>query len=108
MDTLRYYLALLLLLGAPPAIVFWLLVHPFIALWRRLGPTVSYGVLWGACLLGMLALYGEADGLLAIEFGPHPLTVGLGATCLVVAAYLRWELARQIATYQLLGLPELD
>ena len=35
MDTTRYYLGILLVISVPPAILFWLLIHPFAGFWRN-------------------------------------------------------------------------
>ena len=37
MDTFRFWLALLMLMFMPGAVLFWFLVHPFVRFWRRLG-----------------------------------------------------------------------
>ena len=37
MDTFRYVVGLLLVIGLPPGLTWWLLVHPFVGFWRRAG-----------------------------------------------------------------------
>jgi len=37
MDTFRYVLAVMLVISLPPAIAYWFVIHPFAALWRRVG-----------------------------------------------------------------------
>jgi hypothetical protein len=37
MDTFRFWLALIMLMFMPGAVLFWFLVHPFVRFWRRLG-----------------------------------------------------------------------
>ena len=36
-DLARYALGALLAITLPPAIAYWLIVHPFIGFWRRVG-----------------------------------------------------------------------
>ena len=38
MDTIRYYVALILVIILPPVFYFWLLIHPFVRFWRRRVP----------------------------------------------------------------------
>jgi protein-S-isoprenylcysteine O-methyltransferase Ste14 len=45
MDAARYWLALLLLVLMPPALLHWFIVHPFIHAWCRLGPLRAYALL---------------------------------------------------------------
>src|SRR3990172_2057026 len=44
MDTVRRILGVLLIVGLPPAVLYWLMVHPFVGFWRRVGPRVTYTV----------------------------------------------------------------
>jgi hypothetical protein len=37
MNAVRYWLALLVLMFMPGAVLFWFVVHPFVRFWRRLG-----------------------------------------------------------------------
>ena len=42
MDTTRYVIGVLLIVGVPPAVIFWLLIHPFVGFWRRVGRRALY------------------------------------------------------------------
>ena len=44
MDTVRYVIALLIVITLPFSFLFWLLIHPFAGFWRRLGPAITYTV----------------------------------------------------------------
>ena len=44
MDTARYILAVIVAISFPPARLFWLAVHPFIAFWRGLGAGWTYAI----------------------------------------------------------------
>ena len=48
-ETGRYWMSLLLWLTLPPAILYWFLIHPFAAFWRRLG------TVWTFVVMGLVA-----------------------------------------------------
>jgi protein-S-isoprenylcysteine O-methyltransferase Ste14 len=107
-DTLRYAVALLVVIGFPPAFVFWLVVHPLARKWRRLGPLATLAILYPLLVLGMAGLFLAREPLLAVEFGTRWLLVALGALCVVVAAVVFREVRRQLPVRVQMGLPELD
>lgn len=45
MDTARRVLGIPLVVGMPPAIAFWLVIHPFAHWWRQLDVRVTYALL---------------------------------------------------------------
>ncbi|MFV1987575.1 MAG: hypothetical protein ACC682_09840 [Gemmatimonadota bacterium] len=45
MDRIRYYGALLAVVSLPPAILYWLIVHPFVDVWRRVGKATTFSLL---------------------------------------------------------------
>ena len=55
MSTVRYVLGLFIVVGMPPAIVWWFLVHPFVDFWRRVGVR---GTLWTVAVLMVGAMVG--------------------------------------------------
>jgi protein-S-isoprenylcysteine O-methyltransferase Ste14 len=108
MDSIRYYLALILLIGVPPACVYWLVVHPMAGFWQRLGPgwTFSFvGALFGVV---MVALFLARGPLLATEFGTSPLLIALAIPCLSVGAVIEFKCRKHLHIGTLIGLPELD
>jgi protein-S-isoprenylcysteine O-methyltransferase Ste14 len=108
MDSLRYFIALLLLVSLPPAFLFWMVVHPFARFWRGLGPWWTHGVVWTLIAPGMVGLFRIREPLLASEFGTRVPLVALGVLCLIVAGWLRLLLHRHFSNAALAGLPELD
>ena len=82
MDTVRSYLAVLLVVLVPPIMVFWCVVHPLAPVWRRVGPWVGYFALLGiVCVLGwgFFLLREVADG----TGSRYPsATAGLGTSTL--------------------------
>jgi protein-S-isoprenylcysteine O-methyltransferase Ste14 len=107
MDEVRYVIALLLLCAIPAAIFFWLLVHPFICLWRRLGAPVSYAILCtviAGVMTGMFLLHSR---LLAADFGTNRLLAAAGLVFLIFAGWLLRRLRRHLTVRTLVGVPEL-
>ncbi|MEZ5332205.1 MAG: isoprenylcysteine carboxylmethyltransferase family protein [Thermoanaerobaculia bacterium] len=46
----RYFLAVLLVVSIPAAVLYWYLIHPFAGFWRRRGPAVTYLVVGLVCV----------------------------------------------------------
>jgi protein-S-isoprenylcysteine O-methyltransferase Ste14 len=107
MDAFRYTVALILVVSLPPAFLFWMLIHPFVHFWRRLGPAWTYGIVGMPLVLGMAGIFRVREPLLATEFGTRYPLVALGGVCLLVAGGLRWRLHRHLSNRVLAGLPEL-
>ncbi len=107
MATLRYAIAVILIVAIPAAIVYWLLIHPFVRFWRRLGIRRSYAVLCTVIAGVMVGMFQARELLLAANFGmSYPLTI-LGLICLAFAGWLLKMLRRQLPTRVLIGVPEL-
>jgi protein-S-isoprenylcysteine O-methyltransferase Ste14 len=107
MNTLRHFLALILLVGLPPLFFYWLLVHPFVQFWRRHGLGVTYGTVLTIIAAGMLVLFSMRHFLLRIEYGTSALLIALGLFCLTLAAVMRWAIQQKLSIKVLLGLPEI-
>lgn len=107
MDAARYWVALVMVVSLPPALLLWLVIHPFVHFWRRVGPAAAY-----ACVLAMLVggIYGLVQvraPLLAVEFGTSWPLVALGAACVAFSSWLRIRIHRHFGVATLAGLPEL-
>lgn len=107
MDAVRYYMALFTLVATPPALVHWLLVHPFVGFWRRLGPGHSYAVLLAALLGVGFFMFRLRDPLLAVEYGTEPGLWPLAATLYAAAAWIAIRVRKHLSFRAFLGLPEL-
>ncbi len=108
MGTIRYWLAWLLLVFLPPAILYWFVIHPFAAFWRRVGR--SAGLAAGLALLvtSAAAIAQVAPRWLIVEFGfSWPLTV-LGAACLAVGMFIQVKRRKHLTMRILMGVPELS
>jgi protein-S-isoprenylcysteine O-methyltransferase Ste14 len=104
---LRHAFAMLVVVTFLPLFSAWLLVHPLIRVWRRLGPVVTYTVLAAYSVAGMSLLWLMRGPLLRVEFGWSPWLGAAGAACLALSVYLRFRLWRQLTLSIMLGVPEL-
>ena len=69
MNSIRYFLALLLVISLPAMLLFWLLIHPFVHTWRRLGPAWTYSIVGTLLVLLTVGLFLLRIPLLAVDFG---------------------------------------
>ncbi len=107
MDSLRYLIAVILIVAIPAAIVYWLLIHPLVRLWRRLGIGRSYAVICTAIAGVMVGMFQAQDRLLAKDWGTRFPLVFLGLICLAFAGWLLKTLRKKLPTRVLIGMPEL-
>ncbi|MEK7403614.1 MAG: isoprenylcysteine carboxylmethyltransferase family protein [Acidobacteriota bacterium] len=107
MDRVRYYLALLLVVFTPPAILFWFSIHPFIRFWRRVGPRLTLAIHYALLLLMAGGLYLVRKPLLTAEFGTSPFLIALAVPVYVLVVALRFKLGKHLRARILTGLPEL-
>lgn len=108
MNSLRYAIALMLIVAIPAAIGYWFLIHPLVRFWRRIGIRLAY---WVVCTLtlGIMAAMALLRGrLLAIDWGTSPALVLLGLVCLAFSGWLLRLLRRQLSVKALVGVPELE
>lgn len=108
MDEFRYFLALLVVMGAPGAFAFWFSIHPFVKFWRRVGVLGTY-VFHVALLVAVAtAVFRFRRALLARDFGTHSLLMIAAMAVYVVAFSVAFERRKGLSKKQLVGLPEID
>ena len=107
MNAVRYYIALILVILLPPVLYFWLLIHPFVRFWRRLGPGWTYGIVCSIMTLGTGTLFRIRQSLLGVEFGTNYYLTGLGLLLLAASTWLGIQILHHISILTILGLPEL-
>jgi hypothetical protein len=106
-NSVRYFIALLLLLSLPPGLIFWFVIHPLVRYWRKLGPGWTYS-LTGVIMAAMIAgLYFFREPFLAIEYGTSYPLIGLAAVCMTGSAFIAVKRQKQLTFRILAGLPEL-
>lgn len=107
MDTIRYLLALILVVSLPPLFLYWLLIHPLITFWRAKGVVVTYTVVLTFVAIGMIGLFSIRHELLATDFGTSYPLLSLGILFLVLAGAMRLAIQKHLTIKALLGLPEI-
>jgi len=108
MSLARYIVGVFLVVWLPPAVVWWIIVHPFVAFWRRLGAKLALSVVAVMMVALALALVPLRDALLGRDLGTSWPLVGLAAALLAVAGVMAIK-RRRYLTYRILhGVPELE
>lgn len=107
MNSVRYFIALFLVISLPPLFLYWLLVHPFVNFWRGQGIGVTYGCLLTVITAGMVGLFSIRHFLLSIEYGTSYPFVALGLVLLGLSGTMRFMIQNKLTTKVLLGLPEV-
>lgn len=107
-DVLRYVVALALVATLPPALLFWVIVHPCARFWRRLGAGWTYAILIPP-LIGLAFFIATfRDRVLLVDYGFNPWTAAAGALLLVAAGSIWHRHRKQLTLRTLIGLPELS
>ena len=106
-DPLRYWIAVLLVVAMPPAVLWWFVIHPFVAFWRRLGARTTMAVMTVVLFGTMVLLFPWRDALVGRDLGRHP-AAWLGLASLVLAAVIQFHRRRQLGMATLAGMPEVS
>jgi protein-S-isoprenylcysteine O-methyltransferase Ste14 len=106
-NTARYVVAVLLLVYLPPAMLLWLVIHPFVGFWRRFGPLWTYLILAGPAVAMMAGLYLVRDTLLGPDLGVGLLPAMLAVGCLAAGIAIARKRGKFLTRAILCGVPEL-
>lgn len=107
MDAVRYYIALFLVAFSPGVYLFWFSVHPFIGFWRKVGARRTLIIHYTLMIALAALVFLERETILSMEFGAEPALMLVAALLFSFVIYLRMQIAKQLATKVLQGLPEL-
>lgn len=69
LDAGRYFLGLWMTAFLPPAVLFWIVVHPLIGFWRRVGVARTYWILIPPMLMMTGAVFYLRAPIMAVDFG---------------------------------------
>ncbi len=108
MNTARYFVAVVLLIGLPPGIMLWFFIHPFASFWRKLGPVWTYSILSLPILLFMAAVFLARDLLLATDYGTSYFSMAAAVICLIGGILIAIARRKLLTAGVLSGLPELS
>lgn len=106
-DKIRYFFALLLVVMTIPAILHWLLIHPFVGFWRKLGPWLTYIIIIPLLVAFGALVYRARGPLLAVDFGTNLALLPLAIILYGISVYISFEGKKQLKFRTLVGLPEL-
>jgi len=108
METAAYWIALVTVVVAPPAILFWLIVHPLARQLRKMGPGVAYPAGLAIPIALGAAVVRFREPLLRVHFGVSWPLVTLAIALFAVAFWLGMARSRYLPATSLLGWPELS
>ncbi len=108
LNSIRYFIAVVLLVSLPPGLLLWFVIHPLARYWRRLGPGWTYGIL--AVPVGgmMAALIISRDLLVGRDFGTSFPLFALAAVCVLGAVVIAVKRKKYLTMSILAGIPELS
>ncbi len=107
MTTVRFYLAEFMIVMVPPAVAFWFVAHPLVAIWRRIGPGVTYSLLITmAILLGWVCFLGRGV-LVGEDLGTHSAPIILGLVLYFSSIALELQIRKQLPLKTFVGFTEL-
>ncbi len=107
MDTFRYVVAVLFVISLPPAIGWWLIVHPFVGFWRRVGTKWTFLFLSVFFLATATGLYLVRDALLGTDFGTRWGLAVAGVPLLVAGGVIQYHRKKHLKWRVLVGAPEI-
>ncbi len=107
MQNVAYWLAVVMVATSPPALLYWYLIHPLAAFWRRLGPVVTFVVVGAICLVVVYLLWQVRDFLLGPHLGFHWWLIAGGCCLYAGALWLEVLCRRHLKMRILAGVPEL-
>jgi len=108
MNGIRYWLAVILMVSGPPAIIWWFIVHPFIGFWRRLGKVVSTLLVLALMVVLGYYLYVYRDTLLVRDLGTNRLLWPPALLLFALSAYFDARAKMHLKLHIMTGMPELD
>ncbi len=106
LSTVRYILAVLLVVGLPPGLLMWFIVHPFVGFWRGLGIRISLVTNAAVMVASAVCLWFLRASLLGLDLGTNWPLVGLGLALGVVAIRMGFAHRKYLTFRILVGVPE--
>lgn len=105
--TIGYYIAVIFAVSLPPAVLWWLIVHPLARFWRRLGPRVSLTVVAAICIALLVLLVLNVDVVLGRWLGFHWIFAVPGVALYGLAIWMERKTRRDLKLSVLVGAPEV-
>lgn len=108
MDQVRYCLGVVGIIVYPLGLLFWLVIHRWAPVWRRLGPARTYLIVLTP-LAGLGVLLFQFRGLLlGADLGTNRSLIAIALALCVPMIWLELQYWRRLSIATLVGLPELS
>lgn len=108
MDDVRYVFAVLTVTFMPPGMAWWLVIHPFVGFWRRVGVRRTLTIMTVLALASVGGLFVVRHALVLTDFGTHPALVALAAVLATVSVWIALRRRKHLTVAVMAGLPELE
>ena len=108
MDTVRFWIGLLVVMSYPVSLLLWVVIHPSAAFWRRLGTAWTYVILGFPSLAYMVLVFLMRTKILSRDFGTNYLLVGLAAIFMITGIFISLKRRKYLTFSRLSGFPELS
>ena len=108
MNSVRYFVAVVLLISLPPGLLLWFVIHPMAGFWRKLGAGWTYAIL-GLPVVGMMVgLFSVRAQLVSTDYGTSLPLITLGAICVAFGITIAVKRKKHLTMAILAGIPELS
>lgn len=108
METLRYLLGLVVVVFYPPALLYWLLIHPLADWWRRRGPVVALTAVLAVCVAVSVLLFLTHEPLMGRDLGTNPWLAAAGLLLYGASLLLEMRTRKQLDLRTLTGVSEVS
>lgn len=108
LNDVRFWLGVMVLATWLPAISSWVLIHPFVKFWRKVGAKVMWSVIAVLGLSAVYALFYFREPLMGQDLGTSFWVMVPGAVFFVIGFYLDYERRKTLTTRILVGTPEIE
>lgn len=108
MDALRYWLGVFLVVGLPPGLAWWFLVHPFVSFWRRLGTKATMATMTVFFIVSVWRLVTIRGALMGRDLGTSLTFVALGIVLICAGATVSRKRGKYLTASILAGAPEVQ
>ncbi len=107
-NDIRFWIGVVALATWLPAIFSWLIIHPFINVWRKTGQGLMWVVVAFFGLSGVYLLFHYREVLMGGDLGFSYWTLVPGAVFVMIGFYLDYERRKTLTTRILVGAPEVE
>ena len=106
MDSVRYVLALLIVLTLPPSVAWWYILHLFVKSWRKIRPASTILMLLTLGFVSVVSLYSVQGLLIGQDLGANGILAGLGGFLILLSWGIAVLRSRHLTAKTMLGIPE--